>query len=113
LLARANAVAKAVGDNTARGRIGSLRFMRDGVDTFEEWWSGASPNEKARLITDKKHLDSFQDSWVIRLSDIMDKCPFRGPVPKPSEEEEEEDEKEPRGKATSQALVHGKKGGPA
>jgi len=89
LSARAEAVAKALTDTVARGRIGSLKLMIEGCDTFEKWWKDAAPSEKSRLLADKKHHDSFTESDHIRLNKIMVKCPFRGPVPTPSPEEEE------------------------
>jgi len=107
LIARAEAVAKALGDSTARGRIGSLNLMIEGVDTFERWWSDAAPAEKSRLLTDKKHHDTFTDEEHIRLNKLLVQCPFRGPVPPlPQDEEEEQAKSNP----TSQALVQKKKG---
>jgi hypothetical protein len=112
LLKRANAVAKALGDTTARGRIGSLKLMIEGVDTFEKWWVNSAPSEKSRLLADKKHHDGFSDADHLRLSSLMVVCPFRGPVPASSQEEAEEPEvKAAPPPATSKALVPKKKGG--
>jgi hypothetical protein len=103
LRARALAVAKELGDTTARGRIGSLKMMIDGCDTFESWWTSAAPAEKTRLVAEKKHHDKFSGDEHKRLSSLLGTCPFRGPVPSPSEEDE--DEITQGGHPTSQALV--------
>jgi len=107
---RALAVAKELGDTTARGRIGSLNMMIEGVDTFEKWWRGAAPAEKSRLLADKKHHDSFVEDDHIRLDKVLLNCPFRGPVPSPSQEEEKEEVQKPKKVFSSQALVPKKKG---
>jgi len=112
LAARALAVASANTDTTARGRIGSLKMMIEGVDTFEQWWSEAAPSEKSRLLADKRHHEMFTDEDHIRLDSVLVRCPFRGSVPTPPKEEEEE--APPTKKASpssSQALVPKKKGG--
>jgi hypothetical protein len=94
LIQRANAVAKATGDTTARGRIGSLKMYIEGVDNFEKWWESSSPKEKSRLLTDKKNHDSLTDDQHIRLSGVLVKCPFRGSVPVQSQEDDSEEEEE-------------------
>jgi hypothetical protein len=106
LSARALAVAKALTDTTARGRIGSLKLMIEGCDTFENWWDAAAPAEKTRLLADKKHHESFTEEDHIRLNKILQVCPFRGPVPTPTEEEEETLPEQ-----SSKALVQKKKAG--
>lgn len=107
LLARAIAVAKALGDSTARGRIGSLNLMMEGVDTFEKWWPLAAASERTRLLMDKKHHDTLDDAEHLRVSALVGQCPFRGPVPQLPEEEEEEKAAAP---SSSKALVQKKKG---
>jgi len=108
LFARATAVAGALGDTTARGRIGSLKMMIEGVDTFEDWWSGASASEKVRLLSDKKHHDLFSEGELTRVSALLTRSPFRGTVPSPSEEEEEPVSRS--GSPVSKALVQKKQG---
>lgn len=110
LLARAKAVAEALGSSTARGRIGSLNLMAEGCDTFEKWWSNATPSEMTRLLVDQKHYKTLAEGEMIRLGRLIrGQCLFQGPVPTPPEEEVEETEK-PR-PSSSQALVPKKKGG--
>jgi len=112
LLDRAKAVAEALNDTTARGRIGSLNLMVEGVDTFEEWWKSAAPTEKSRLLMDKKHHETLIDAEHVKLSELMKVCPFRGPVPTHTSEEEETEQKPKEGSPkTSQALVPQKKKG--
>jgi len=105
---RVLAVAKALGDTTARGRIGSLKMMIEGVDTFEEWWQDASAAEKTRLLSDKKHHSTFSEADYLRVGSVTN-CPFRGSVPTPSQDEEEEEEITKGGRPTSGALVPRKK----
>jgi hypothetical protein len=113
LVARANAVAKAMGDTTARGRIGSLKMFIDGCDTMEKWWDASAPAEKARLFMDKKHHDTISEEMFLSFDKNVSKCPFLGPVPDPSQEKEEERDR-PRTpinsptKGKELALVKGK-----
>jgi len=110
---RAIAVAAAIGDTTARGRIGSLNLMIEGVDTFEEWWSSAAAAEKTRLLSDKKHHDQFSESDHLRVVNLLGgDCPFRGPIPEPSTEKEEEKVVKANGGTSTSALVQTKKGSP-
>jgi len=93
LLARALAVASALGDTTARGRIGSLKFTIEEAKTFDEWWSDVgSPFEKTRLLMDKKHHESVTADQQRKLCSLVVNCPFRGPLLPPSDEEGEEEE---------------------
>jgi hypothetical protein len=112
LSARANAVALALTDTVARGRVGSLRFMIEGVDTFEEWWSSASPSEKSRLLMDGKHHSTITDADHLKLSRLLVQCPFRGPVPSPSAEDEEEqpNKAKPPKQGSSNQLVPANRG---
>lgn len=89
--ARVLAVAKALGDTTARGRIGSLKMMIEGIDTFEKWWSDAKPAAKARLLSDAKHFKEFSREEIVQIAQSLIECPFRGSVPTPTPEEEEEE----------------------
>jgi hypothetical protein len=89
LKARALAVATAIGDTTARGRIGSLGLMRDGISDFNEWWNKAPPSPKARLLMDAKNHNSVDKASFTLLSEVLkDQCPFRGPVPTPSQDDD-------------------------
>jgi len=99
LKARASAVAEALTDTVARGRIGSLKFMRKNVDTFEKWWAGAPAQMKTRLLMDGKHHASLTAADHSRFASVVTECPFRGPVPTPTEEEEEPEEAPRNGKA--------------
>jgi len=90
---RVLAVAKALGDTTARGRIGSLKLMTEGIDTFEKWWEVANPAHKARLLTDAKHFKEFTRDEFVLIANSIPECPFRGSVPAPTPEEEDEEEK--------------------
>lgn len=110
LASRVSAIAKALGDTTARGRIGSLKMMIEGIDTFEEWWGAASAAEKTRLLSDKKHHDTFSDANHTAVDRVMTKCPFRGSVPSPSQEEEEEDQITKGGRPVSGELALRKRG---
>jgi len=88
LATRAKAVALALGDTVARGRIGSLGFMSPKATTFEEWWKVASPKAKTRLVSDDRHWKEFTDDEHRAIARALSPCPFRGPVPTPKEEEE-------------------------
>jgi hypothetical protein len=92
LESRARSVANNLGDRTAAGRIGSMALARSGADTFQTWWKGAKGNDIARLLSDKKHYDSFEKADKIRLAAVLKDCPFRPnePVPSPAEKEDEE-----------------------
>jgi hypothetical protein len=92
---RARAVALALGDTTARGRIGSLKLMIQGVDTFDKWWLKAKPAQKSRLLTDAKHHKEMTAEDHAALAAAVPASPFRGSVPTPThEEDDEEEEKE-------------------
>jgi hypothetical protein len=108
LLNRSNAVANVLGNETARGRLGSMGLQLPGVDQFETWWSRSSGAAKARLLTDKKKFEELNEKHFDRVQKIVVKCPFRGPVPpKEDEPKEEESSKEkksyPIGKGKSKA----------
>jgi hypothetical protein len=87
LVSRAQSVAKALGDNTGRGRIGSKSLGIEGADTFAKWWEEAEPEETIQLLADKKHLEELSNEDIKRLGNLLP-CPFRGPVPTPKEDEE-------------------------
>jgi len=91
LLSRARSVANNLGDKTAAGRIGSMTLSRPGADTFKKWWEGAGGKDIARLLSDKKHYDSFEKADKARLATVLKDCPFRPneSVPCPAEEDEE------------------------
>lgn len=90
LKARVTAVAEALTDTAARGRIGSLKFMRKDLDTFEKWWKAVPAPTKTRLLMDGKHHSALTGEDHARFASVITTCPFRGPVPTPSEEEEED-----------------------
>lgn len=102
LLARIQSVAKEIGSEKAKGRIGSLRLMIAGSDTFDKWWTAASSEDKVRLLTDKKQYDQLQAAFRARVGVVCSQCPFQGTVPTPApkegeeEEEQDEEEEEPR-----------------
>jgi hypothetical protein len=99
LVSRARSVAKALGDNTGRGRIGSKSLGIENADTFEKWWEHAEPEMIIQLLADKKHLEELSNEDINRLSDLLDTCPFRGPVPTPNKDEATKPvKKEPSGK---------------
>jgi len=81
-------VANAVGDTTARGRIGSMGLSLTDVDNFSDWWSLADGAQKARLLSDKRHYEELSKEDRLRLNKLFKECPFRGSVP-PKEEAEE------------------------
>jgi len=93
--ARVLAVAKALGDQTARGRIGSLKLMAEGVDTFEKWWSVASCSDKSRLLSDAKQHKTFTRENHAAVAAAFSECPFRGPVPTPAPEEDDAEKEKP------------------
>jgi hypothetical protein len=88
LLKRVEEVSKALGDTTARGRIGSLKMFIEDEDTFEGWWERSMAAEKVRLLSDKKHHEEITPADYLRFEKIVSKCPFRGSVPSPTEEKE-------------------------
>jgi hypothetical protein len=88
---RVKAVALSLGDTTARGRIGSLKLMAEGVDDFDKWWKKASGKSKARLLTDSKHFETLTDVDFAAMAERVTQCPFRGPVPTPAPEGSDED----------------------
>jgi hypothetical protein len=94
LATRAKAVAAALGDTVARGRIGSLGYMESGVDTFDKWWRVASPKHKSRLVSDDRHWKEFSDDEHRAIARALSPCPFRGNVPTPKEEEDAHQEAE-------------------
>jgi hypothetical protein len=89
---RALAIASALGATTARGRIGSLKLMSEGVDTFEKWWIRADPVSKTRIFSDAKHHRDFTAQDHAAFAAVVPGCPFRGSVPTPNPEDGEEDE---------------------
>lgn len=104
LQARVTSVAKEIGDERARGRVGSLRLMQDGVDKFDKWWANSSAESKIRLLADKKAIAKLEPDDFLRFDRVITGCPFRGEVPTPSAEDEEEEDDAPikaRGKARS------------
>jgi hypothetical protein len=100
LVSRTAEVASALKDTTARGRIGSLNLMLEGIDTFEKWWTAAPPSSKTRLLMDEKHYKQLTDVEHLRFSEVVTSCPFRGAVPAPAPEgdgaDDSEDEDPPR-----------------
>jgi len=94
LRARISAVAKAIGSDTARGRIGSLHLGAEGVSSFDDWWAQANAAEKVRLLADGKHHKAIGKTGWVRISSLIAKPPFRGTVPQPKEEEEGEENEE-------------------
>jgi hypothetical protein len=108
LRSRAIEIGKALGDTTARGRIGSLKMFIEGEDTFAGWWSRASAAEKSRLFSDKKHHDEFTEPDHLRIAKVVGQCPFRGSVPSQTEEKETEETNSPPSK-DERAVVLKKK----
>jgi len=98
ILNRARSIANTIGDTTARGRVGSMGLARKGKDTFESWWNGAGGKRKLRLLSDKKHYESFSDEDFARFDKILVECPFRGAVPPLEEEEAEAPKAKAKGK---------------
>jgi hypothetical protein len=92
LAKRAAEIAAALGDTTARGRIGSLKMMSEGIDTFDKWWVEAEPVHKTRLLSDSKHHKMLTAEDHAAFAAAVPLCPFRGSVPTPTHEEDEEDE---------------------
>jgi len=107
LLGRIQAVAREIGSEKAKGRIGSLRLMIAGQDTFQKWWTAASSEDKTRLLTDKKQYDQLQAAFRARVGVVCSQCPFQGTVPTPApleegeEEDQDEEEEEPQRKPAS------------
>lgn len=92
---RASAIAKAIGDSTARGRIGSLKLMAEGIDTFDKWWARAKPVNKTRLFSDHKHHKDFTADDHLAFARAVVQCPFRGPVPAPQDQDQDDEEPVP------------------
>jgi len=89
---RLKAVATKLGPSTALGRIGSLKMHIDNATSFEQWWRLSKPEEKSRLVMDKKHIDSLTEEESQKLSTLIEasESPFRGPFPDNSSNESEE-----------------------
>jgi len=98
---RAKAVALALGDTVARGRIGSLGMMREEVTTFEQWWAVATNKMKSRLVSDQRIHKEFSEEEHAAIARALSPCPFRGTVPSPKEEEPHEEEEEAEGGAAA------------
>jgi hypothetical protein len=112
LRTRALAVAEALGSTVAMGRIGSLKLMIKGADTFKKWWDEAEPSEISRLFADAKRWEKFTDENHKALSEALgDNCPFRGSVPTP--EAEAEDKPKESGKKTPPPKGASPKSGPS
>jgi len=94
LRARISAVAKAIGSDTARGRIGSLHLGAEGISSFDDWWAQANAPQRVRLLADGKHHKAIGAQGWMRISNLIAKPPFRGAVPQPKEEEEGEEDEE-------------------
>lgn len=113
---RIKAVAMKLGSSVALGRIGSLKMHFEGVQSFEDWWSLAQPDQKVKLVMDDKHwkATSAEQAAVIlgKLGEVG--SPFRGPLPiKSQNDKKEEGQKKtdpPKGKAPQKAASP--KGGP-
>jgi len=89
---RALAIAKVLTSTVAKGRIGSLKLMIEGMNTFDKWWKHAPPSAKIKLFADAKHIATFEAGMDHSFAEAMgDNCPFRGSVPTPKEEEDEEE----------------------
>jgi len=89
LAERTRAVAQALTDTTARGRIGSLKLFVEGADSFEKWWSASPNNNKVRLFVDQKRYKELNQSDFDLFGQSVSECPFRGSVPTPTEEEDD------------------------
>lgn len=108
--ARIKAVAMKLGSSVALGRIGSLKMMIDGVQSFEDWWSRAKPDNKVKLVMDDKHwktLTSEQASIILGKLEHMS-SPFRGPLPIKSEIDEKKAEGKNEGEAPTKSKDKGK-----
>jgi len=101
LLNRIRSVAKDIGDNTARGRIGSLKIFKEGCDSFDKWWEKAGPREIGHLLTSKAYFEKLSDADFVRIKSVCEKSPFRGsnlPLPekaKEGKEDQDESDEEP------------------
>jgi len=113
LLNRSNAVANVLGNETARGRLGSMSLQLPGVDQFEAWWNRSSGAAKARLLTDKKKFEELNEEHFDRIQRIVVKCPFRGAVPPKEVDGPEEEESEPEQKKSSAKGKGKSKAGPS
>lgn len=113
LLARARSVANALGPETARGRIGSHKLYKQGIDAFPKWWENASGDEKCRILTDRKHYDKLSSVHKSRLGGLFTDCPFRGTVPTPATEEEDEPPKRPGRQPTPSQATGSKRPSPS
>jgi hypothetical protein len=77
---RARSVANAIGSTSAVGRVGSYRLEVEGATTLLQWWDGADPQMRLKLLMDKRHYESLSDDQVAIISDRIKglSCPFRG-----------------------------------
>jgi hypothetical protein len=91
LTARVRSVASAIGDERARGRVGSLKLMVQGVDSFKKWWETVDNDTKIRLVADKKSIESLDPADITRFGNVVRECPFPGAVPTPAEEDQDPD----------------------
>jgi hypothetical protein len=113
LLNRANAVANVLGNDTARGRIGSMGLQLPGVDDFNVWWNRSNGAQKARLLTDMKKFEELNEEHFDRITRVVVKCPFRGAVPPQEEKSSKEKEEEPEQKKSSAKEKGKSKPGPS
>jgi len=74
---RANAVASAVGGGPLVGRVRSAgRFTGTESQSYQDWWTGASPEDRALSLCQGRHLSSLTEPEKAKLVPLQ--CPFRG-----------------------------------
>lgn len=83
LEARIKAVAMKLGSSVALGRIGSMQMNMHGSQTFEDWWSKASGDQKVKLVMDEKHWKGLSESSATIILSKLEEMPspFHGPLP--------------------------------
>lgn len=103
LEARIRAVAGKLGSSTALGRINSKKLHIQGVKTFQEWWSSASPEHKVQLVIDEKHLKSLTGEQLVILNEKLQsmESPFRGPLPQPTSDDSAEEKENKEGEKSA------------
>jgi hypothetical protein len=88
---RCNAVATAAGGGPLVGRVRSAgRFPGTESQSYQDWWTGAPPEDRAVSLCQGRHLATLTDADKAKLGGL--RCPFRGIAEFTVADDEEEEE---------------------
>jgi len=88
---RANEIARACGGGPLTGRVRSAgRFEGTATTSYQDWWNGASVDDRALSLSEGKRLGAFTPEEKALLAGLQ--CPFRGTLEFRVSEEADEDE---------------------